>query len=509
MNAAMHYMEQVVWRCRGVLVLLAAVAGSVLAIPMLVPLGDEGLRLAICLCAIAPMIALVYRGSPTAVPYLIAVVVANRGLRRVLDWLAGEFSAVTVLSMLPAMMASVMGLAALARWGAIPKRLRVISLVVMVLLGYGAVMGVGNGIGFVVALSDYTSILAVVLYVGSIRVRPIDIDRWYRAIAVMAAAAVAYGWYQFMVLPGWDASWMEWSKMSSIGDIEPGGFRTFSTMASPGPYSVFLVLALLPPLVNARWRPGGWVLPMFILSGLLLTLVRSAWLMLVVGLLVWAMTGRSREAGRVMLIVGVMVIVGAFLMPYMPGADRISKRLDSLTHIGEDHSANDRTDLLLEGPKMVVTHPLGQGLGSTGTAVRLADASRSNVALDNGVFYYFLTFGALGGIGFTCIAVVLWRNLTGGSLLPPADASPADRMALVGLTALLFGLSAVNVVANASAWMVWPFVSVALCHRMRRARSRRSMRVEDAPLEEPGRSSRGSRSFPAPMDRGHSAGVLT
>ncbi|MEO1235393.1 MAG: O-antigen ligase family protein [Planctomycetota bacterium] len=483
MNTLTRHFDRLLQRGVSVLVLVAAVACSVLATPVLVPFDEEGLRLAICLCVLGPLVWLAYQGSPAAVPYLLAVIVLNRGLRRVLDWSAGEFSAVTVLSILPALAASVLGVAALARWASIPKPVRVTGWIVLALLGYGAVRGVGNGIGFAVALSDYTSILALVFYVSSIRATPRDIDGWYRAMAWLAAGAVAYGWYQFLVLPPWDAAWMGWSQMNSIGAIEAGGFRPFSTMASPGPYSVFLALALVPALVNARWRPGGWLVPAFILSGLLLTLVRSAWLMLAVGLVVWAMTGRSREAGRTVMVVGVMAIAGGFVMPYVPGADRISNRLDSLTHLGSDHSASDRADLLRDGPQMLVHHPLGQGLGSTGTAVRMANADRSNVALDNGVFFYFLTFGALGGAAFVVVAVRLWRGLSGGRWLPSADASPAERMAFVGFVMLLFGLSAVNVIANASAWAVWAFVAVTLGRRTRAAQ-RRVAADDDGAIED-------------------------
>ena len=85
----------------------------------------------------------------------------------------------------------------------------------------------------------------------------------------------AYGVAQFFFLPGWDAFWMRWVNMDSIGNPEPKEVRVFSTMNGPQILASFFCRGLDHCLQLASPHPlGGHSIGPVVLSAL----ARALWL---------------------------------------------------------------------------------------------------------------------------------------------------------------------------------------------------------------------------------------
>ncbi len=179
-----------------------------------------------------------------------------------------------------------------------------------------------------------------------------------------------YGTLQFLDPPMWDQYWMTNAPMSSIGSPEPFEVRVFSTLNAPGPFAVVVMAGLL--LLSGgrgglvRWTAAGAGYVSFLLS-----LVRAAWGGWVVGLIFIALQ-RGRFSPR--LLVG-LVITGLIALPLLtvgPVADIIDPRLQTVTNLQQDTSANERQEFYLEFAQRALLNPAGEGLGRTGVATKLS-----------------------------------------------------------------------------------------------------------------------------------------
>ena len=104
----------------------------------------------------------------------------------------------------------------------------------------------------------------------------------------------AYGVAQFFFLPGWDAFWMRWVNMDSIGNPEPKEVRVFSTMNGPQILASFLAVGLIIAF-SSRHRIRWVAIPLGLLC-LVLSLARSGWVAVVAGTLylLWHLPHRQR-----------------------------------------------------------------------------------------------------------------------------------------------------------------------------------------------------------------------
>jgi len=229
-----------------------------------------------------------------------------------------------------------------------------------------------------------------------------------------------YGIVQFYVVPGWDAFWMDNVPMASIGDPEPFEVRVFSTLNSPGPMATFLAAAVLF-LTGSRHRLrlaaqiAGYVC-------LALSIVRSAWLACMLGLLLILAVGRARAKTTALLAIGVVVI--GVLQVSGPVQTAITDRIDESRDGRQDDSFVARSALYDEMIPTLFDNVVGQGLGSSGVASRLSAEGGGLADLDSGLIDYayslglpaaLLAIGALTLGGLELARVGLRRNvLTAG-----------------------------------------------------------------------------------------------
>ncbi len=207
-----------------------------------------------------------------------------------------------------------------------------------------------------------------------------------------------YGIYQFVRLPPWDAAWMVNSGLKSIGSPLRLLVRVFGTLNTPGPYAAFLcagMLMLLPATGFLRF-PSIAVASVAIL----LTRTRAAWVAFVIGLLVEQL---SLPVVRLPRRVVTLVVVALLALPLttIPSFRKIIlPRLSTLTNISQDNSFIKRVEFSQSNAGELVEMAAGNGLGTTGGAIKLGMSATSVRSLDNGFLELFYLFGWPGGAMF-------------------------------------------------------------------------------------------------------------
>jgi hypothetical protein len=127
-----------------------------------------------------------------------------------------------------------------------------------------------------------------------------------KVIPPLAVIVCVYGIIQFYFLPKWDRAWMLTSALTSIGHPSPLLVRVFGASESPGPYALFLGLALTLCLCSATIASGAvqklkWLaMGVVIVVPLLLSGVRSALLGVLVCTVLLALI-RGRGFTRILL----------------------------------------------------------------------------------------------------------------------------------------------------------------------------------------------------------------
>lgn len=388
----------------------AAYACALLVLPLLIGAASAelspgmGRQVLILLVLLFPAFLFALSGSRHLMTYSLFVWAVGPEIRRIDDYMSGEYTSVSVLSLAPLLASAMTIIPVLRGIGRSEKSYRRIILCFAAALLYGSVIGLArNGTSFVYDLANYGVPLLLIPYFAVSRFTRADTDKMLSAYANIAVLVSIYGIVQYLTVPAWDAFWMNHVEMNSIGLPEPLEVRVFSTLNSPGPAAGFLALALTPMILEKKWRGTlSWVGVAIVAFCLLTTLVRSAWLMILVMLLVYIATAPSRRKWRTLLQLAVIAMVIAFALPRLPGAEGLSARMETLTSIEEDHSYNERMDLLDTMLPAVMHNPVGQGIGSVGTGTKLGNDGELGEygIMDNGFVALLLTFGLAGSLFF-------------------------------------------------------------------------------------------------------------
>lgn len=271
-------------------------------------------------------------------------------------------------------------------------------------------------------------------------IRDAMLDTFVLALPILGA----YGVFQFVSPPGWDRSWMIWSKMNSIGRPFPFQVRVFSLSNSPGALAAVLAVTLL--LVTGSRRPGRGAAVCGGIAALLLSLVRASWLGAVVGGVVLA-TQATRQALRryvltaVALAAGISgaVVVGYAVLPstaVMRVTDILGRRLTSLGDLAQDRSYVERSQIINRALEQIGSHPLGLGLGATGVGARLGPQGGIE-AFDNGLLDVVYSLGWFGAaLFYGGILAVTLRQTTPRAEVAAGDGTPAAARAALAATAV-------------------------------------------------------------------------
>lgn len=457
------------WNTRGLTILLLGMAACIL--PLMIGYVSAKLsptmsqQAAVVLALVFPAFVLAMIQSRMLVPYTLVVWAIAPEIRRIMDWMEGTYHSVSLLSVAPLLAGAMIIIPVLRSIHHVDKPLARAVLYFGVALGYGSLIGLAkNGMGFAYDLANYVIPLLLLPYFAVRPFSPKDLDRLLYAYANIATLVAVYGIIQYLTVPPWDAFWMNHVEMNSIGMPYPLEIRVFSTLNSPGPCAAFLALALVPMLMEKRWRGTlGWVGLLLTVTGLLITLVRSAWLVVFVMLLVYIVTSASKGKWKTILQ---LVLVGAamfYIVPKLPGAEGLVARMETLTSIQEDHSYNERLDLLNTMVPAVIGNPVGQGIGSVGTGTKLENGGDlgEHGVMDNGIIAVFLTFGIAGALFFFGALFFLAKKLLQRIALRDSY-QPYARLAFAAWAGAVANLISDNGFPGMRGYLVWMLIGIGL-----------------------------------------------
>lgn len=391
-------------------------------------------------------------------------------LRRLLALVDGAPSA-DPLALLPFVATGVIALIELRR-STMSKPARHTLLAATLGIMIGAPMGLlADPMAFTFGLAAYlTGILAIVLGWGDGREgRQLTLTE-VLLVALPPLAIYAILQY-FFPLSSWDASWVESADLASIGAPQDGHIRVFSTLNSPGTFGLVLAIGILLGL-GVRRRPSIAVpATALVLTALALTFVRSAWLSLALGVIVFAAAARGRAAGKVVAVIAVSLVAVVVIGGSNPTTKAFTQRITSLGELSEDDSAQDRLAFSSELLPTAVSQPIGAGVGQAGLSVRLDEGSGSESlqSTDNG---YLALVYQLGLVGFLLVTFAMVRSVL-AAIRGLGSAGGLDRQAgaalLATLVALVVSQAAGDVLYGITGAIFWYLAGVAFANEEQRA----------------------------------------
>ncbi len=391
-------------------------------------------------------------------PFVLGLWCFAPGLRRIIDWQFGR-NPLSFLSVLP--MLSLLPLAVIVYRNASSPRLRLPfkTLVYMWLFGfvYALVVALASR-GGAGAFYDFAQFCVPMLIGAWMLVRPASrvqaFDQLGVALLWFSSIESVYAVYQFVAPPPWDVAYVNDLHQVSLGIPEPFGLHPFSMLNSHGTLSLFIVAVTLFNLhrLDLR-RPIPLLITILNIAVLVLTNVRSSWLALVIGIVIY--TALSPKRGKLATALGTLGVVSLLLVfnasTLFGNADvstQLQQRFNTLGDVDQDASVNARADETNYALHQGLAEPLGQGLGTVGTAVWLNgggddSGKASSLVLDNGYLSRFLEMGFPGCAGYLCTvffsvvfglrAYVLGLRLKDTGLIQISVAALSFQAALIGL----------------------------------------------------------------------------
>lgn len=292
--------------------------------------------------------------------------------------------------------------------------------------------------------------------------------QWPKLLVIPALVVILIGLLQYFVLP-YDVLKHFGYSQATIYPYETINhnlhhLRIMSTLRGANPLGAYLLLIIC--LLIALWHRHRrwWLAALAAIASLtlVLTFSRSAWLGLILSLLVfggvWLHTRRAKRLASVLGVVGLLLIGGLFITL------RHSTSLQDALYHTDDHSTvamssnQGHSSALKSGLKDMLHQPLGRGPGSAGPASvynnhpsRIAENFFVQIGQETGWLGFGL-FIAINGL----LGRELWRQST-------------DPLAL-GLFAALIGLSFVNLLSHAwaddtLAYLFWGLAAIAITRR--------------------------------------------
>ncbi|HZO46473.1 MAG TPA: O-antigen ligase domain-containing protein [Xanthobacteraceae bacterium] len=269
------------------------------------------------------------------------------------------------------------------------------------------------------------------------------------AFVVILPITGVIGLVQYVDPQPWDRYWMQFAPIMSAGQPIPFGVRTFSSMNGPASFATFTAVGLL---LVCFLRPRAYVLLLAIPAALafFLSLYRTAWMMLALGIVFCLMFATTRvRAGVILLGLVAAVVIAAVATPF---GEVIADRLGTLTEVSGDDSAEERLDQFL----MLWNMPDSSLFGSGFTTSDVGTAG--TMAIDGMIIACWLMMGMV--VGMICLSALVWTavNAIGAAWRDPRP--EAIMVGALGCTALL-QLPLANLTAGEFGFLFWTFAVLA------------------------------------------------
>lgn len=419
---------------------------------------------------IAPAVWLAFTRSTLLLDYAIVVLAFNRGIRRVVDYyFNGHFNPFSPITLTPLVVAGLLLVPSVMQFKVLSRRVRTC----LYLLGGSVALGfavglVANRFAAVYSLAEWISALAAMAFASAQPANRDTADRWIKTAGWAAVGVAAYGLWQYYTIPPWDAMWLVESGMVGyMGQPEPMMMTVFSTLNERGPCGTFLAWAVIPMIINSRWRNvGGWASVTLLLYGIVLTQTRSNLIIIAIVVPLYSALSKGKGIGALLVLTGLFVASATWGIQKIPGIETMQERFASESLYGESSSLQGRFDIYEFGLSDILGKPLGLGLGSSGMGSR-AEGSVIQTIGDSGYIQILAQFGWIGASLFFAALWLLWKELglrwRVGNLILGEGGDPFISATRAILLASLVFLFAGDIFAGFS--LLWVFFGRALSPR--------------------------------------------
>jgi hypothetical protein len=213
-----------------------------------------------------------------------------------------------------------------------------------------------------------------------------------------------YGIFQYFKLPDWDLLWIKETGLESaagaVDEVTGGGMRIWSTMPSSEPFAAImagglLLLASPESRISIASSVVGYV-------SLLLTLVRSAWVGWLAGLLNLFISFNRKQRVRLTLIVVCLSLLVVPITLTGEFSEKVTGRVSSLSSVENDGSAQIRKETFSTSIDSALSNPIGDGI--------------ENGSMDNALLSTLFYLGWVGavpyalGLSLACFSLFKIKN---------------------------------------------------------------------------------------------------
>lgn len=407
-------------------------------------------------------LALAIRDSPALPAVVLAAWFFGPLIRRLVDWQGGAFTPVTVLSLLPLMSTSALIIPLWPRLKLISGRLaQALALICLPVVVASCTGYMQYGPSAVLEACDWLMPVLFVPYLATSPWLHRHLNDVVRMVVMLACCTALYAVVQFQLLPAWDKLWLTQCGMVSVGRPIAGQFRAWGTLNAPEPAALMWVSALLvtlgcPSMVLPR-RIAALVL-LAVAVGI--SLVRIAWVTGFVGVFSLVLIRRRKKGQQ--LLVGMMLccVIGLTALPFIPGGDRISDRIQTFSDLSNDRSLQARNDIYQSMLLSILSNPLGRGMGFK-TAGRVSDGEALYV-IDNGFGELGVTLGIPGMIVWSAGVLQLMIIVSNRLAHRKGNARYFPEAGIAVLCASWFAMPAVFSFSGLGGVLTWFYAGISL-----------------------------------------------
>jgi hypothetical protein len=288
-----------------------------------------------------------------------------------------------------------------------------------------------------------------------------------RALVVGMPLIAAYAIAQrYLPMNPWDQNWLDTTHFDSIGTgRDDHSVRVFGTLNSPGTLGALLSLGLLCYLGKFQHRMLAILGATLIVVALSLTYVRAAQWALVIGALAHVVASRGQSARLVLGTMAVVVAASFALSPVSGAARDAVDRFESITKLGGDRSATDRSTSFSQLAPEAAGTPQGHGLGTAGESTKLTGESELRFP-DNG---YLALLYQVGPLGFLLVIAAL-AAITQAAWRVARARGPGQEICLLWFAQMVFIIALLpsgDAFYSLSGVILWFIGGQALAHEFR------------------------------------------
>lgn len=171
-----------------------------------------------------------------------------------------------------------------------------------------------------------------------------------------------YGIVQFIVVPEWDKIWLMQSGFGTGGVPEPFGLNVWSTLQANRPFGTVMMAGLLLLFVN--YGKGALGVPTTAVGyiAFLLARKRTTWGSWFIGLIFLFTSMRPKLQIYLLISVTVTILCVIPLTTMDVFSESITSRFETLLNLGNDTSAEARTEIYSETLNLALNSWIGNGI---------------------------------------------------------------------------------------------------------------------------------------------------